>query len=140
MLRVQAGVNGCSQGARSRFAGLFEEWLPKRPDLEKITGREKSGESPIDFAMENFVAERSKHQQKIIKNYYENREAISLQRLSELVTELYLAEGKARQKQWKNIAGALEKLKVPASRIEHLIKSDNAALVAKLVEELLAKQ
>src|SRR5262245_9572903 len=31
----------------------------------------------------------TKHQQKIIKNYYENREAISLQRLSELVTELY---------------------------------------------------
>lgn len=49
------------------------------------------------------MAEHSKYQQKIIKNYYENREAISLQRLSELVTELYLAEGKARQRQWKNI-------------------------------------
>jgi hypothetical protein len=85
------------------------------------------------------VAERSKHQQKIIKNYYENREAISLQRLSELVTELFLAEGKARQKQWKNIASALEKLKVPPARIEHLIKQDNPSLVAKLVEELLAK-
>jgi hypothetical protein len=86
------------------------------------------------------VAERSKHQQKIIKNYYENREAISLQRLSELVTELYLAEGKARAKQWTYIAGALEKLKVPPKRIEHLVQSDNAALVAKLVEELLAKK
>jgi hypothetical protein len=86
------------------------------------------------------VAERSKHQQKIIKNYYENREAISLQRLSELVTELFLAEGKSRQRQWKNIAGALEKLKVPQSRIDHLVKSDNPSLVAKLVEELLAKK
>ncbi len=86
------------------------------------------------------MAERSKHQQKIIKNYYENREAISLQRLSELVTDLYLAEGKARQKQWKNIASALEKLKVPASRIEHLVQSDDASLVARLVEELLAKK
>jgi ribosomal protein L18E len=86
------------------------------------------------------VAERSKHQQKIIKNYYENREAISLQRLSELVTDLYLAAGKSRQKQWKNIASALEKLKVPASRIEHLVQSDDASLVAKLVEELLAKK
>jgi uncharacterized membrane protein len=85
------------------------------------------------------VAERSKYQQKIIKNYYNNREAISLQRLSELVTELYLAEGKRRQKQWKHIASALEKLKVPASRIEHLVKQDNPSLVAKLVEELLAK-
>ncbi|MGD9723314.1 MAG: hypothetical protein AB7O59_18225 [Pirellulales bacterium] len=86
------------------------------------------------------MAERSKHQQKIIKNYYENREAISLQRLSELVTELYLAEGKKRQKQWGYIRTALEKLKVPATRIEHLEKQDNPALVAKLVEELLAKK
>ena len=52
------------------------------------------------------VADYSKHQQKIIKNYYDNREAISLQRLSELVTELYLAEGKARQKHWKSIVSA----------------------------------
>ena len=86
------------------------------------------------------MAERSKYQQKIIKNYYENREAISLQRLGELVTELYLAQGKARQKQWKNIASALEKLKVPAERIEHLVKQDNPSLVARLVEELLAKK
>lgn len=86
------------------------------------------------------MAERSKYQQNIIKNYYENREAISLQRLGELVTELYLAEGKARTKQWKNIAAALEKLKIPQSRIDHLVKQDNPALVAKLLEELLAKQ
>ena len=39
----------------------------------------------------------SKHQQKIIKNYYDNRDAISLQRAQELVTELYLSEGKKRQ-------------------------------------------
>ena len=37
----------------------------------------------------------SKYQQKIIKNFYDNREAISLQRLSELVTELYLARARA---------------------------------------------
>lgn len=86
------------------------------------------------------MAEYSKHQQKIIKNYYDNKEAISLQRLGELVTELYLAEGKKRETQWKNIVSALEKLKVPASRIETLRKSDNPSLVAKLLEELLAKQ
>ena len=82
----------------------------------------------------------TKHQQKIIKNYYENRDAISLQRLSELVTELYLAEGKGRERQWKFIVRALEKLGLPAERIEHLRKQDNPALLAKLVEELLAKQ
>jgi hypothetical protein len=86
------------------------------------------------------MAERTKYQEKIIKNYYENRDAIALQRLSELVTDLYLAEGKAREKKWKAIAGALEKLKVPQTRIEHLQKQDNPSLVAKLVEELMAKQ
>jgi hypothetical protein len=82
----------------------------------------------------------TKHQQKIIRNYYENREAISIQRLSELVTELYLAEGKARERQWKYIVGALGKLGLPAERIEHLRKQDDPLLLAKLVEELMAKQ
>ena len=81
----------------------------------------------------------SKHQQKVIKNYYDNRESISLQRLSELVTELYLAEGKGRERQWKFIISALEKLAIPKDRIEHLRKQDNPALLAKLVEELMAK-
>lgn len=82
----------------------------------------------------------TKHQQKIIKNYYDNREAISLQRLSELVTELYLAEGKGRERQWKFIVSALGKLDLPAERIKHLREQDNPALLAKLVEELMARQ
>lgn len=83
--------------------------------------------------------EYSKHQQKIIKRYYDNREAVSLQRLSELVTELYLAEGKARERQWKYIIGALEKLEIKQDRIDHLREQDDPALLAKLVEELMAK-
>lgn len=81
----------------------------------------------------------SKYQQKIIKNYYENRDAISLQRLGELVTELYLATGKGRERQWKYIVGTLQKLGLPDERIEHLRKQDNPALLAKLVEELMEK-
>ena len=38
----------------------------------------------------------TKFQQKAIKNFYDNRESISIQRLGELVTDLYLAEGKSR--------------------------------------------
>ena len=85
------------------------------------------------------MAERSKYQENIIKNYYKNAGAIGLQRLSELVTDLYLAEGKARAGVWKRITATLEKLKVPASRIEHVVKADNPTLLAKLLEELLAK-
>lgn len=82
----------------------------------------------------------SKHQQKIIKRYYDNREAVSLQRLQELVTELYLAEGKGRERQWKYIVGVLEKLGVKTNRIDHLHKQDDPQLLAKLVEELMANQ
>lgn len=85
------------------------------------------------------MREYTKHQRNIIKNYYENYDNIQLQKLQEQLTELYLAEGKAREKRWKNITSALENLKVPASRIEHLRKSDNPQLVGKLIEELLAK-
>lgn len=86
------------------------------------------------------MAEYSKYQQKIIKNYYDHADQIALQRLSELVTELYLAEGKARERHWKSLNGVLEKLKIPATRIEHLKKKDDPALLAKLVEELMGKK
>ena len=84
--------------------------------------------------------EYSKHQQKIIKNYYDNRDAISLQRLSELVTDLYLAEGKSRATKWKQASAAMEKLGVGAKQIEHLVEQDNPALLATLVESLMEKK
>ena len=85
------------------------------------------------------MAKRSSHQEKIIRNYYRNQDALALQKLSEHVSELYLAEGKARAQRWRFIVAALEKLEVPPSRIEHLRAKDDPALVAKLVEELMSK-
>lgn len=82
----------------------------------------------------------TKYQQKVIKNYYNNQEAISLQRLQEAVTTLYLAEGKKKETAWKSVRSHMEKLKVPESRIEHLMSKQDPQLVAKLVEELLAKK
>ena len=83
------------------------------------------------------MAKHSKYQQKIIKNYYENRESIAIQRIQELVTELYLSEGKKREKHWKSLAGHLEKAGVKQPTIDHLIKEDNPELVANLVKKLM---
>ena len=80
------------------------------------------------------------HQQKIIKRYYNNQDAIQRQRLAELVSELYLAEGKKRQRVWKSAATAMQKLGVPQARIDHLIKQDKPALVAEVVKELEGKK
>ncbi len=82
----------------------------------------------------------SKHQQKIIKRYYENIDQISLQRLSELVADLYLAEGKKRVKLWQTAATCMQKLEVPAARIDHILKEKKPELVANLVKELMAKE
>lgn len=85
------------------------------------------------------MAEYSKFQQKAIKNFYDNREAIALQRAQELITELYLTEGKKREKHWKNLAGHLEKLGVKPPVIDHLIQQDNPELVANLIKNLMGK-
>lgn len=79
----------------------------------------------------------SQHQQKIIKRYYNNIEQISAQRLAELVTELYLAEGKKKEKLWESAAKTMEKLEIPQSRIDHLIAKKDPALLAALVKELM---
>lgn len=84
--------------------------------------------------------EHTRYQQKIIRNYYQNQDAILLQRLQELVTNLYLAEGAARKKHWKTAATAMEKIGVSPQRVAHLLEKDDPALLAKLVEELMAKK
>ena len=85
------------------------------------------------------VSNYSKHQQKIIKNYYDNRDSISLQRAQELVTELYLSEGKKRQRYWEQLSGHLLKLGVKQAQVDHLIAKDNPELVANTVQKLVEK-
>ena len=85
------------------------------------------------------MAERTKFQERAIKNFYDNREAIALQRVQELVTELYLSEGKKRDKHWKNVATHLQKLGVAPETIDHLVAQNRPELVAKLIEKLMQK-
>lgn len=82
------------------------------------------------------MAEHSKYQQNIIKNYYENRENIAIQRVQELVTELYLSEGKKRKTQWDRLEKHLLKLDVKQETIDALREKDDPQLVAKLADRL----
>lgn len=81
------------------------------------------------------MSNHTRYQEKIIKNYYQNRDAIALQKSQELVTELYLSEGKKRVSIWKRLAGHLAKAGLPSDRIEHLQQQDNPELVAKELEK-----
>ncbi len=86
------------------------------------------------------MAKRSSYQQRVIRNYYRNRDDIMVQRLGDLVTELYLAEGKSRVRLWKRVAATLQKLEIPGDQVQHLVQSDNASLVANLLKQLLDKR
>jgi hypothetical protein len=86
------------------------------------------------------MAKRSKYQDKVIRNYYQNREAIALQRLQELITELYLSEGKKRDRHWKSVATHLAALGVPQEQIDHLVGSDKPELVANHIKSISQKQ
>jgi hypothetical protein len=79
----------------------------------------------------------TRHQQGIIKRYYRNLDKIQGQRLSELVTELYLAEGKKKDRLWQSAAAVMHKLEVPQQRIDHLVSKKDPALLAALVKELM---
>lgn len=78
----------------------------------------------------------SPHQQKVIKRYYDNRDAIDDQRLAELVTNLYLAEGKKRDKMWETAQKILDRMELPQTRVDHVMKSKDPAVLARVVEEL----
>jgi hypothetical protein len=85
------------------------------------------------------MSEYTKFQQKVIRSYYDNREGIALQRVQELVTELYLSTGKKRDKHWDSLALHLGKLGVKPDVIEHLRSEDKPELVATLVKKLMDK-
>ncbi|MBN1909909.1 MAG: hypothetical protein JW818_09235 [Pirellulales bacterium] len=86
------------------------------------------------------MAKRTPYQERAIKNYYNNRDAIMVQRLGDLLSDLYMAEGKARARIWERASGALAKLGVPADQIDHLVKSDNPALLANLYQQMLEEK
>ncbi|GAC1468358.1 MAG: hypothetical protein NVSMB9_10960 [Isosphaeraceae bacterium] len=82
------------------------------------------------------MSDYSPHQQKIIKRYYRNFDSIKKQRLSELISELYLAEGKKRDRLWKSVTDLLSALEFPASRVTHLLDRKDPALLPGILQEL----
>ena len=84
--------------------------------------------------------EYSKHQQNIIKNYYENLDTIVLTRLQELVTDLYLADTPAKKKRlWQQVEKALTKLKVKPVIKARILETQDVKILAQNLNEWLKK-
>lgn len=85
--------------------------------------------------------ERSTYQKEVISRYYDNLDTIMLQKLGELVTDLYLADTLAKQDRlWQRANKAMEKLKVPPAIINHIMQKKDVEILAKNLQDWLAKQ
>jgi hypothetical protein len=81
---------------------------------------------------------RSKHQAKIISGYYDHLDTIMLQKLGELVTELYLADTPAKaERLWQRVHKAMIKLKINPAIIAHIMQRRDIEVLAKNLKDWL---
>lgn len=79
----------------------------------------------------------TRHQKGIINRYYEHRETIATGRLSELVSELYLASSDAqRERLWKRVEQALSAAQADPKRAAGVLRSRDVKALAALVGDI----
>ena len=82
------------------------------------------------------MAEYTRNQKKIIERYYDQRDTIMLGKLSELVTELYLADGDRQlDKLWDRVAKAMKNLKIKESTAAHILQQRSPEILATHVKD-----
>jgi len=76
------------------------------------------------------------HQRRIIRDYYDHKPDIMIQKLGELVSELAVEEDEGKRRRlWTRAEKALRQLKVPSARIAKILESQDIGLLAKVVED-----
>jgi len=85
--------------------------------------------------------EYSQYQRSVISGYYDNLDTIMLGKLGELVTELYLADSKAKKDRlWQRAHKAMVKLKIPPAIIEHIMQKKDVEILAKNLQDWQGKK
>lgn len=79
----------------------------------------------------------TEYQKKVIKGYYENNDTIKLQKLSELVTNMFLETSeKKKDRGWKRIEKMLSDLKVSEYQIGLIMKEKSLERLSKKISTL----
>jgi hypothetical protein len=74
------------------------------------------------------------HQQRIIRNYYRNRDEIQSSRLADLVAEIYLAgPGKKADRLWDRVGDLLARGSAPIREAEGILARRDIEALARLV-------
>jgi len=80
--------------------------------------------------------EHSNYQKGVINRYYANLDNIMLTKLADIVTDLYLAETKAKyEKLWQRAEKAMQKLKIPQPIIDHIMQKKDVQTLAKNLQD-----
>ena len=83
--------------------------------------------------------EYTEYQKAKISNYYAHLDSILLDRLSSLVSELFLAESCAKSaKLWKKARKIMEGLNIPQAIIEHIMEKQDEEILAKNLKDWLS--
>ena len=79
----------------------------------------------------------SSYQKKIVNRYYEHLDTITLNKLAESATELYLCtEPKKAEKLWATVAKALDKTAASDKQVKAILDTRNIKGLAELVSKL----
>ncbi len=85
--------------------------------------------------------EYTDYQKNAISNYYKNVDTIMLGKLSELVSELYLAETEAKAKKlWQRVEKAMIQMNIPEAIINHIMQKKDVSILAKNIQEWQGKK
>ena len=79
----------------------------------------------------------TQYQKKVIKNFYDNKDLRLVQKLGELVSNLYIETNeKKKETGWKKIKKMLTDLKVHPGEVEYLTKDKDLLLISKKLDEV----
>jgi hypothetical protein len=80
--------------------------------------------------------EYTHYQKSIIHSYFNNLDAIMLQKVAELVSELYLAETEAKKDRlWQRVQKAMTNLKIPPDIADHILAQRDVQVLAKNLQD-----
>ena len=79
----------------------------------------------------------TRYQQKAIRNFYDNKDLRLVQKLGELVSNLYLETSEKKiETGWKKIKKILTDLKVHPGEVEYLTKEKKLSMISKKLDEI----
>ncbi len=79
----------------------------------------------------------TEYQKKMMRNFYENKDLRLIQKLGELVSDLYLETSeKKKESGWNRVKKMLLDLKVHQNEVEFLTKDRNLAVISRKLAEM----